>query len=257
MIEIENVTVKLNGKQILKDISLKILPGQFVGIIGPNGSGKSTLLKSIYKIIKPSSGNVFIHKKNITEISFAEMAKKIAVVGQFNSTELDCSVTEFVIMGRYPHKGKYERMDKDDYDIVRQALDFMDMTSYGTRKISELSGGERQRVVIARALAQQPQCLILDEPTNHLDIKYQLQLLNKLKGLPITVIMSIHDIAFAYNFFEYIIALKDGELVKSGTPDEVITAPIIKEMFDVDIKLSHCENEDVVCIYYDMASLLK
>ncbi|MDR2270219.1 MAG: ABC transporter ATP-binding protein [Sphingobacterium sp.] len=251
MIEIEKLTVRLNNKHILKDISFKILRGQFVGVIGANGSGKSTLLKSIYKIIKPSSGDILINKKSIGEISFAELAKQIAVVGQFNSTELDYSVVEFVIMGRYPHKTKYERMNRNDYDIVHQALDFMDMASYGRRKISSLSGGERQRVVIARALAQQPQCLILDEPTNHLDIKYQLQLLKKLKGLPVTVIMSIHDIAFAYNFFDHIIALKNGELIESGAPSKVITAQLINEIFDINIKLVHWGNEQRVCIYYE------
>lgn len=255
MIEVKKLTVELNNKYILKDISFKILPGQFVAVIGPNGSGKSTLLKSIYKIIKPSSGDIFINKKNIHQISFAELAKEIAVVGQFNYTELDYSVLEFVIMGRYPHKTNFERMNKSDYDIVYQVLDFMDMKAYVERKISSLSGGEKQRMVIARALVQQPKCLILDEPTNHLDIKYQLQLLNKLKELPITVVMSIHDIAFAYNFFEHIIALKNGELIKSGLPNEVITKPIIKEMFDINIKLLQCQNEDVVCIYYEEISL--
>lgn len=251
MIEVEKLRVKLNQKYILDDISFHISSGQFVGIIGANGSGKSTLLKSIYKIVKPTSGNIFINKKSLRDVSFADLAKQVAVVGQFNSTELECSVLEFVIMGRYPHKTNYERMNKNDYEIVHDALGFMNMGSYHDRKITSLSGGEKQRMIIARALAQQPQYLILDEPTNHLDIKYQIQLLRKLKELPITVIMSIHDIAFAYNFFDYIIALKNGHLLRSGPPNEVITAYTIKEMFDVKIRLVPIENEKAVCIHYE------
>lgn len=250
MIEVNKLTVNLNSKTILKDISFKIEEGQFVGIIGANGSGKSTLLKSIYKIVKPSSGEIIFNNKSIQQISFAEFAKQVAVVGQFTSTEIDYSVLEFVMMGRYPHKKRYERLNQKDYGVVHHALEFMDMDAYVNRRMSSLSGGEKQRVVIARALAQEPQCLILDEPTNHLDIKYQLQLLRKLKKIPITVIMSIHDIAFAYNFFERVITLKDGQLIKIGSPEEVITESSIKEIFDIDIRLSYCTIQQAIAVFY-------
>ncbi|MEN7549964.1 ABC transporter ATP-binding protein [Rapidithrix thailandica] len=251
MINVEDLTIKIKEKTILENISFKVLPGQFVGIIGSNGSGKSTLIKSLYKILEPSSGSILFNKKNISGMSHAELAKHVAVVGQFNRTDLDFSVREFVVMGRYPHKKRYERMNREDYTIVEQTLNLLEIRDYQDRKISSLSGGEKQRVVVARALTQQPKCLILDEPTNHLDIKYQLQLFKQLKKLPITIIMSIHDIAFAYNFFDRILVLVKGRLLMTGTPEEVITPQTIKQMFDVNAHLIPCESQNKTAVIYE------
>ncbi|MDL5512467.1 ABC transporter ATP-binding protein [Arenibacter sp. M-2] len=250
MIYIDNLTVEIEKKEILKNISFKVSAGQFVGIIGSNGSGKSTLIKSLYKILKPSSGKIYINEYNITSLSHKELARQVAVVGQFNKTDLDFYVKEFVMMGRYPHKKKYERINSEDYEIVENSLGIMNMHDYLYRKISDLSGGEKQRVVIARALAQQPRCLILDEPTNHMDIKHQLQLFKQLKKLPITIIMSIHDMSLAYNHCDHIIALEKGELLKKGTPAEVINTQTIKQLFDVNISLFQSDVQNKVAILF-------
>ncbi|MCW3464790.1 ABC transporter ATP-binding protein [Chitinophaga nivalis] len=250
-IEVDHISVTINKKCIIAAICLTVEPRQFVGILGANGSGKSTLLKSITKIIQPDSGSIRINDRCISQVSYAELAQQIAVVGQFNSMDVDYTVTEFVMMGRYPHKKKYESMTAVDHALVKQALHELGMSDYANRKVMGLSGGEKQRIVIARAIAQQTPCLILDEPTNHMDIKHQLQLFTMLKAMEKTVITAIHDMALAYNYCDKLYALKDGRLLLSGRPEEVITKENVKQLFGIDIALLRCEKENKVAVLYE------
>lgn len=236
-IKTENVNVVLEGNNILKDINIEVDNKEVVEIIGPNGSGKSTLLKCIYRVLKPSNGMVKFDYADIKNISVKESSKKLAVLSQHNNYNFDFTVKEIVLMGRSPHKKFMERDNKEDYDIVNDALIKVDMIDFKDRNFQSLSGGEQQRIILARALAQQPKCLILDEPTNHLDIKYQLQLMRIVKSLNIEVIAAIHDLNIAAMYCDKIYVLKDEKIVKYGTPKEILTPHIIKSVYKVDAEL--------------------
>ncbi|WP_077369484.1 ABC transporter ATP-binding protein [Anaerosalibacter sp. Marseille-P3206] len=233
----EELVVFLGGKQILKDLSINISNNEFVGIIGPNGSGKSTLLRCLYRTLKPKKGTIFIDNKDIEDLSLKETAKKIAVVSQHNELDFDFSVLDMVLIGRSPHKRFLERDNHKDYRIALSSLEKVGMEDFAHRDYNSLSGGEKQRVILARALAQDTECLILDEPTNHLDIKYQLQFMSIAKSLNITVISAIHDLNIAVLYCDKIYAMKDGQIVDYGVPKEVLTKKLIKELYDVDSEI--------------------
>jgi len=245
----KNIDVLLGNNQILKSININVENKEFVGIIGPNGSGKSTFLKCIYRVLKPNSGTIFIQNKSLNNYHVKETAKLISVVSQYNDTQFDFTVLDMVLFGRSPHKKIFEKDNSEDFKIAYDSLEQVGMTNYSKRNFSTLSGGEKQRVILARALAQKAECLVLDEPTNHLDIKYQLQLMDIVKKLDITVISAIHDLNIASLFCDKIYALKDGSIVEYGTPKEVLTKQTIKNIYDVDCKIVESENGKVNIIY--------
>lgn len=233
-IETSTVTAELGGKEILKGITMAACGERFIGIIGPNGSGKSTFLKCVYRVLKPNGGTILMDGRELESYKVKESAQKLAVVSQHNYYNFEFSVEDIVMMGRAPHKKTMERDNAQDYTIVKEALEKVGMSSYQGRVFSSLSGGEQQRIILARALAQQTESLILDEPTNHLDIKYQLQLLDTVKDLGITVIAAFHDLNIAAAYCDEIYALKAGKVVAHGTPEEVITPQLIRELYEVE-----------------------
>lgn len=234
---VDDIKVNYGGDNILKEVSLCVQNREFVGLIGPNGSGKSTLLKCIYRVLKPDFGTVRIDNQEVNKMSYKQSARKMAVVAQHNQYPFDFSVQEIVLMGRSPYKKALESDQKKDYEIVEEALEAVGMKSMIHRKFSTLSGGEQQRVIVARALAQQAECLILDEPTNHLDITYQLQLMKIVKNLDITTIAAIHDLNIAAMFCDKIYALKDGTIIAKGTPRDVLTPKLIGELYGVECEV--------------------
>lgn len=236
-IKAENINITLEKNNILKGINIEVDNKEVVGIIGPNGSGKSTFLKCIYRVLKPSDGAILLDKVDIKDMTVKESSKRLAVLSQHNNYNFDFTVKDIVLMGRSPHKRFMERDNKEDYAIVNDALKKVEMLEFKDRCFQSLSGGEQQRVILARALAQQPQCLILDEPTNHLDIKYQLQLMRIVKNLNIEVIAAIHDLNIAAMYCDKIYVLKDGEIIKYGNPKEVLTQKLIKEVYEVDAEV--------------------
>lgn len=249
-IQTEGVKFDIGNKNILKGISIDVNSKEIIGIIGPNGSGKSTFLKCIYRTLKPSSGLIKLGDINLDSIKLKESAKKMAVVSQHNYYDFDFSVGEMVLMGRSPHKKMMERDSYRDYEIMNDALKRVDMLHFKDRNFNSLSGGEQQRIILARALAQETDCLILDEPTNHLDIKYQLQLMNIVKSLDIEVIAAIHDLNIAAMYCDKIYVLKDGRIVAYGTPKEVLTKELIKEVYEVDAIVNEDKENDMINIFY-------
>jgi len=236
-IDVKNIEISYGAEEILKNVSLNCNSQEFIGIIGPNGSGKSTLLKCIYRILKPSYGCVYIDGVPLESISIRDSARKIAVVSQHNDYSFEFTVRDIVLMGRSPHKRTMERDNLNDYRIVEEALDVVNMKSYANRNFSTLTGGERQRVILARALAQNTPYLILDEPTNHLDISHQLQMLKTIKGLNKIVISAIHDLNIAAMFCDRIYALSDGKIVGEGKPEEILTSNFIFKIYNVESEI--------------------
>lgn len=233
----EHISVSFSGTDIVKDISIRVENKQFVGIIGPNGCGKSTLLKSIYKAIKPQKGTVFLGDKDIIKSSARIISKDMGVVGQFNDLSFDFTVLEMVMMGRAPHKKLIEADNVYDHKIVQEALARVDLIEYANRSYLTLSGGEKQRVILARAIAQEPKFLILDEPTNHLDIKYQIQILTVVKHLNIGVLAALHDLPMASVYCDMLYVMKNGKLIASGSPNEVLTKEIIRQVYEIDCEV--------------------
>jgi len=230
----DNIWVTLSDTDIVKDISIKVKDKQFVGLIGPNGCGKSTLLKSIYKVIKPQKGAIFLGDKDVLKSSARMISKDMGVVGQFNDLSFDFTVREMVMMGRTPHKHLMEADNVQDFRIVANALAQVDLMDYADRSYLTLSGGEKQRVILARAIAQEPDFLILDEPTNHLDIKYQLQILSVVKSLNVSVLAALHDLPVASAYCDKLYAIKGGKIIASGSPKEVLTKEIIRQVYEID-----------------------
>lgn len=232
-IQTNDIQVAFGSKAILHDISLDIRDKEFVGIIGPNGSGKSTFLKCLYRVLQPSGGKIYFDGSELSSLSHRDTALKMAVVAQHSTVNFDFSVLEMVLMGRSPYKGLLDRDQLDDYEIARHALSEVGLSDFESRNFNTLSGGEQQRVILARALAQRTECLVLDEPTNHLDIKYQLELMTIVKRLDATVVSAIHDLNLAAIYCDRIIALKDGHIVCSGTPQDVLSSDTIRHIYGV------------------------
>lgn len=238
MLKTTELHYAVQGHEILRGVDFTLSEGEFVGIIGPNGSGKSTFLKNVYKVLRPQKGEIVLMGENLLAMSNREMAQRMAVVVQERESSFDFTVEEVVMMGRQARKHLLERDDDEDRALVERILQQTQLISLRNRGFSSLSGGEKQRALIARALAQQTALLVLDEPTNHLDIKYQLQLMETVKRLGCTVVAAIHDLNLAAMYCERLYALKDGRVVGVGTPEELLTASFLKEIYEVDAEVS-------------------
>lgn len=249
-LQVENVTIQIDNKDIVKSISLAAQTGDFIGLMGPNGSGKSTLLKAIYRTLQYKEGEILLNGKSIKVISLQETAKEMAVVGQFHSISFELSVLDIVLMGRSPHLKKWEKEQKEDYEKAWDALEKVGMAHAADRNFANLSGGEKQRVILARALTQEPKILILDEPTNHLDIKYQIQILSIVKKLGICVVAALHDLALATQFCTEIYIIKQGEIKAKGKPREIITPQMIKDIYDIECDVIYNEKTQSIMVSY-------
>lgn len=238
LLKLENIGFSIQEKEILRHISLEIAAGQFVGIIGPNGSGKSTMLKIIYRHFKQTAGIITLHENEIWDISAQKFAQKMAVVSQESTLLFDFTVRDLVLMGRTPYK-KWLSTDKaEDFSIVEECMQLADISHLENRTLQELSGGEKKRVMLARALAQQADILVLDEPTNHLDVEHQLQLMELVKNLPITIIAALHDLNLAAAYCDELLVLKNGILVAQGPPDKLLTVALLGDVFSVEAGIS-------------------
>lgn len=241
MLAVENVYIGYDGKDVVEDFSYTFDTGSIVTIIGPNGSGKSTILKSISRLINCSKGKIKIYDKDIKSYNNKSLSRIMAMLSQVNSSPSDFTVKDLVEFGRTPYRKWYENKTLDDEKIVNWAIEMTKLEKLQNKKISCLSGGERQRAWIAMALSQKPKILLLDEPTTYLDISHQFEVMELVKKLNeelgITVIMVLHDLNQASMYSDKICVLKEGKLVKSGTPEEVFTKSLIKEVYNVNVSI--------------------
>lgn len=236
-LDVNQVAVAIESRRIVDEVSLQVAPGEIVGLIGPNGSGKSTLLRSVYRLLKPAAGFVRLGEDDVWKLTARESARRTGVVVQETPSDFDFTVREVVEMGRTPHKGMLEGDNVHDAQIVDDALSRVNMTAFLARSFNTLSGGEKQRVLVARALAQQPKLLVLDEPTNHLDIRYQLEILNLVRGLGITTLVTLHDLNLAAAYCHRLYLLSNGRIATAGAPAAVLTPHWVRSVYGVD---AHC-----------------
>jgi len=229
----ENLVWGVGRKTILNDVSLTIRPGTVLGLLGPNGSGKSSLLRLLAGLARPASGRVTLDGRDIAGIRRRDLARRIALVQQHATTEMNVTAQDVVMLGRIPHRAPLAGCSQADTAAVGTALAQVDMTAFCHESWQSLSGGERQRVQIARALAQQPRELFLDEPTNHLDIQHQLDLLRLIATLGLTCIVALHDLNHAAMFCDRLLVLEGGRVVADGLPAEVLTRDLLSTVFKV------------------------
>ena len=234
-IDIENISVGYADYQVIRNLTVSVRKGEFIGILGPNGSGKTTLLRSMTRVLRPEEGAVFVDGKELDSYDAKEFAKLLGCVNQTSETAFAFLVKDIVLMGRHPYAGRLKPLTAEDLRIADDAMRYTGVLELKDRLITELSGGERQRVLISKTLAQQPKILLLDEPTNHLDVCHQIEVLQLLKSLTpeITVVCVLHDLNLAASFCDRLILMEKGEIKALGTPAEVLTPKMIYDIFSV------------------------
>ncbi|WP_031507157.1 ABC transporter ATP-binding protein [Streptomyces megasporus] len=230
---LDGLSVVTDGRALVRDLSLEAADGQVVGLVGPNGSGKSTALRCVYRALRPSSGTVWVGDDDLFRLTPRHSARIIAALTQDGAVDLDFTVEELVALGRTPHRQGNQALDRRERELCERAMRRMDVHHLARRGVLTLSGGERQRVLVARALVQEPRILVLDEPTNHLDIRHQVELLSLLRGSGLTVLVVLHDLNLAAAACDRLAVLSQGRLVTAGTPHDVLTAELVRDVFGV------------------------
>lgn len=221
------------GPVLLHETSFKARAGRVLSVVGANGAGKSTLLRLLYRYYRPASGVVRIDGDDLWRLSARATARRIAAVLQEQPTDFALTVHQIVALGRTPHRSALASGGAHDAHIIDAALARLDLTGFAARMFGTLSGGERQRVMVARALAQEPQILILDEPTNHLDIRHQLEVLHMIRNLGLTIITSLHDLNFAAQYSDDVLVLAHGHTLAFGPVRDVLDEDLIARAFNV------------------------
>ena len=256
LLEINSIFLKIKNKLILNDISLHIESGDMISIVGPNGSGKTTLLRTISNEIPISDGKIEFMNKNILDWGLNEYANKKAVLSQSNNLVFPFSVIDIVKMGRFPLNNKGNQTEENN--LCKKILNIFDLNDYIDQNYITLSGGEKQRVQLARVIAQiwsddySKKILILDEPTSYLDIKHQYLLFKFLKELNqkgLTIIMVLHDLNHALSNSNKIAVLKDSKLISYGKTKNIISEELIKNVFEIDLKLINYEDSRTPIIF--------
>lgn len=239
MLEARQLTCGYEDGFFLQGVNLAVARGEFLGIIGPNGSGKTTLVRALARGLKPMEGEVLLEGRDIWRISLKEFARRVAVVSQDSQVGY-MRVEEYVLLGRIPHYGPFQFLETGrDLEVARRAMELTGVTHLKGRLMDEMSGGERQLVLLARALAQEPELLLMDEPTAHLDIAHQvavLDLVRRLKEeLGLTVVVVLHDLNLASEYSDRVLLMKEGRVRAMGTSHEVIREGLLKEVYGVEV----------------------
>ncbi len=230
----DTITWKIGSKTILDQVSFDARPGEMLGLLGPNGSGKTSLLRLLAGLKRPHSGSIRLEGRDIQSIARKTIAQRVAFVEQHATTNANLKVVDVVKLGRFPHRSMFSAWTAEDQTAVDQALERAGMVAKRDHSWQSLSGGERQRAHIARALAQAPKEIILDEPTNHLDVQHQIALLSLISDLPLTSVIALHDLNHAAMFCDRLMVLKEGRVVACGTPEEVLTKHLLRDVFSID-----------------------
>lgn len=251
MVNVKKVSKIYGQKKVVQDISVTIVKGKITSFIGPNGAGKSTLLSMISRLITKDEGDIYIDDKEISQRKSQELAKKIAILKQSNHINLRLTIRELVSFGRFPYS--QGRLSAEDWEHVDEAIQYVGLEDIQHQYLDQLSGGQRQRAYIAMVIAQDTEYILLDEPLNNLDMKHSVQIMKILRQLVDelgkTIVIVLHDINFASVYSDYIIAMKDGKIVREGTTDDIINQSALKEIYDMDINVRHIDRCKI-CVYF-------
>lgn len=253
----DGLQIRYSEKVIIDDLQITIPDKKITTIIGANGCGKSTLLKAMTRIIPHQKGSIIFDGKEIVKEHTKQLAKKMAILPQTQESASGLTVGELVSYGRFPYQNGFGRLSKRDYEVIDWALDVTNASDFKQMPVDALSGGQRQRVWIAMALAQETEMIFLDEPTTYLDMAHQLEILELLQKLNEeegrTIVMVLHDINQAARFADYIIALKDGAIVKKGSNHEVIQQDVLREVYQIDALIgTDPRTNQPICMTYNL-----
>ncbi|MBO5127459.1 MAG: ABC transporter ATP-binding protein [Clostridia bacterium] len=234
----DSLTVGYNGRALISDITLGLKKGEILTLIGPNGSGKSTILKSITRHLAAIAGTVYLDNKNMRTMNGRDMATRMAVVLTERVRPELMTCGELVASGRYPYTNSFGKLTARDHEIVRDALRRVHAEELYDRDFTAISDGQRQRIMLARAIAQEPEIIVLDEPTSFLDIKHKIELLEILNDMAkkqnITVVMSLHEIDLACKISDKIVCVKGDHIAAYGQPDEIFSDERVRELYDIE-----------------------
>ncbi|MBD7906744.1 ABC transporter ATP-binding protein [Sporosarcina gallistercoris] len=253
----ENLQIAYGEQLIVDDLSVTIPHKKITAIIGANGCGKSTFLKGMTRLIPRHSGKILLDGEDIANHKTKALAREMAILPQTQEAANGLTVAELVSYGRFPYQSGLGRLSANDFDVMNWAMMVTNTNSFRDRQVDALSGGQRQRVWIAMALAQETDIIFLDEPTTYLDMAHQLEVLELLQKLNIeqerTIIMVLHDLNQAARFADYLIAMKDGKIIKAGTSEEVIEPAILRDVFRIDAEIGmDPRSGKPMCITYDL-----
>ena len=236
-IKAENVSVKLGDTQALESVSFEAEPGEIVGLIGPNGAGKSTLLRVLAGLTRPDEGSVRLGETQLRRMNAGERARRIAYMPQHDANHTFTAL-ETVLMGRYPHLGRFELEGRRDRKMARAAMQRTDTVRFENRQLDRLSGGERQRVVMARSLVQRASVILLDEPSSSLDLRYRLSIMETLKQeielRQVAVVVALHDVFLAGRYCDRLALMSEGIIDTIGQPVDVLTTENLRRVFEVE-----------------------
>ena len=251
MFKINNVNKNYGFQKVLSEINLEIPQNKLTCIIGPNGAGKSTLLNAISRLIKVDKGDILINSKNLKDWDKKELSKTLSIMKQLNNINVRLTIADLVAFGRYPYSE--DRLTENDYQKINEALEYTGLSSIKDKYIDELSGGQKQRTYIAMTLAQDTEYILLDEPLNNLDIKHILEVMHLLKKLVEeqnkTIILVVHDINIDSTFADYIVAMKNGEIIESGLTEDIINNEILYKIYEINFQIENFKNKKI-CLYY-------
>ena len=236
-ISARGLTYEVEAQTLLAGVDLHAGQGELVGLIGPNGAGKSTLLRAVSGILRHRDGAVRLEGRDLDSLSSKDVAATLALVPQIAPYTHGFTAIELVLMGRYPHLGRFQIEGTEDDRIARESMRLTETEQFSDRTLDTLSGGERQRVFVSRALTQQPRVLLLDEPTSNLDVFHQLKVFDLVRRLVddgLTAIAAIHDLNMAARYCDRLVLLSSGRVLADGTADRVLTPEAIESAFGVN-----------------------
>jgi iron complex transport system ATP-binding protein len=237
-VELKAVTLGYGRRPVITELDLVIPAGQLTVVVGPNGCGKSTALRAMARLLSPQRGAVLLDGRDIRDLSTRQVARRMGLLPQQSMVPEGIRVAELVARGRYPHQGLFQQWSEADEMAVADAMAQTGVSSYSSVPVDQLSGGQRQRVWIAMVLAQETAVLLLDEPTTFLDLTHQLEILDLCRHLTNagdrTVVAVMHDLGLACRYADHLVAMRDGAVVAAGPPAQIVTAKLIREVFEVE-----------------------